>query len=290
MSIFSIFKSNSLRPSWTHRCDGVLWRILFSRSGHLVGEVRNPQNKTTSFFCLHDQSGDAFWTNKTFDETWWIGIEDVTENHIYFHRFYKPDMPQHRGIIACEIDHGQQVWEDNNYAFLFALNGKIYVVKEGFEDRKFYALHGSTGSIAEDLGNDVTVINNTRASINEEERFKDFLYPSAFDETRDDFQFLSHTIYSHVNKKNLVGAIDYLSLPKKIILSWHERINTNELHQEKMQQSFKIIDTQSAKVLFEETLNKNIITLGTDSFFIKDTMLYFIKELTTLTAINLRTF
>ena len=180
MSIFSFFKNGSLTPRWSYACEGILWRMLFSKRGRLLGEARNPETKRATFFCLNERDGEPFWKDKSFAEPWWIGIEDITDDFIFFHTFIKPDMPQHAGVIACSVSDGGELWKESRYTFIHAENDKVYVSKEGFEDIRYYALENESGKILEDLGNDAGIINHFRSEELDAARYADYRYPSPF--------------------------------------------------------------------------------------------------------------
>jgi len=51
MDLRSIFRSDRLSPEWTYTADGMLWRLFCARGGRLVGECRDQEKKTATFFC-----------------------------------------------------------------------------------------------------------------------------------------------------------------------------------------------------------------------------------------------
>lgn len=286
MSIFSFQKKLLLQPSWQFDADGVIWRMMFSPSHHLVLEIRDPEKKLASFTCLNDRSGDLFWRDRSFDEPWWIGIEALDDELIFFHKFRKPDMPQHSGVIACDIVSGELIWENTDYVFVQRDGDRVIVQKERFEAIHFYALDSRTGDFIEDLGTDTERINLLRQRDDDESRFKDFRYPSPF--LQDDADHVDASIIKReFSDNNLRGAIDYLRYTSYIILSWHERAKTSAPQQELLTQRFCIIGGQSGEKMFEEILLPQTVSIGMDSFFMKGSILYFIKNLHVLTAIDL---
>ena len=72
MNLFSLFASNKLKPHWLYSTDNILWRIMFSHNGIIIGEDRNTETKMVTFFCLDASNGKPLWKNKTFNEQWWI--------------------------------------------------------------------------------------------------------------------------------------------------------------------------------------------------------------------------
>ena len=113
MSIFSIFKGNKLKVSWRYETAGanaIVWKLLISPSGILVGEERDVEAKTSSLFAIDVASGKILWRNVKLDEVWWFNTELATPDRIYIHRFGKPDMPEPKGIVVLDIRTGNIIW------------------------------------------------------------------------------------------------------------------------------------------------------------------------------------
>lgn len=286
MSIFSAFAEPRLRTSWRYSCPGILWRILFSPDGFLVGEIRNPEMQRTTFFCLDERSGKVFWEGKSLAEPWWVGIEAVLDQVILFHTYAKPDMPQHRGVSGWDLRHGGQLWERPRDVFQLAHEGVVYTAQDGFEQRRFYALDAFSGEVRSDLGTDSSPIQAIRARIDEEEAFKDFSYPSPIADPAQARERLGLGEIPGFDAAALEGAIDLLDVPPYAILSWHERGAKQE---EGLSQKLMILEKGKGRQLFTDMLQEKIPFPGQDSFFLKGEMLYFVKDLAILTAIHLGT-
>ncbi len=284
MSIFSPFAEHRLRTSWRYTCPGILWRMLFSPGGFLVGEIRNPEMQRTTFFCLDERSGKVSWEGKSLAEPWWVGIEAVLDQVILFHTYVKPDMPQHRGISGWDLRHGEQLWERPRDIFQLAHDGLVYTAQEGFEQRRFFAVDAFSGEVRSDLGADSTRINELRAAIDEDEAYKQFSYPEQIAEPAQALARLGLEGIPGFEAAAIEGSIDLLEFPPCAILSWHERGKKGE---EGLSQKLAILEKESGRQLFADTLQEKIPFPGQDSFFMKGEMLYFVKDLAILTAIDL---
>jgi hypothetical protein len=80
-----------------------IWRIIPTKEGKLIIEERELENKQAYFHCLSLDSGKNILSNFQLDDKFWVGIEAVQDDIIYFHKFAKPDMPKHRGIFAFNL-------------------------------------------------------------------------------------------------------------------------------------------------------------------------------------------
>jgi hypothetical protein len=137
MQLFSGLRGKRLTPAWEHTVRGVLWRLFPSAGGLLVGEDRDLEKKTVSFFCLDDRTGAVRWKDLTFPEPWWISMEALHAGTLILHEFAAPDMPDHKKIYAVDAATGRIAWSNDDVKFLFAHGEHVYAAKETFEERLF---------------------------------------------------------------------------------------------------------------------------------------------------------
>src|ERR1043165_73152 len=153
---------NKLRPAWNFVANGVIWRLLISQNGYLVGEDRNKESKMVTFFCIHLESGEVLWQGKLFDEDWWMGLEARHNDIVFMHEFATPDLPEHKKIPAVDMMTGRPLWTNEQSKFLFAHEDRVYTVKDGFETRTFIELDLRTGKEMREV--DTAVVNELRNS------------------------------------------------------------------------------------------------------------------------------
>jgi hypothetical protein len=149
-----------------------IWRIIPANAGKLIIEEREPENKQVYFHCLYIDSGKKILSNFQLDDKFWVGVEAVRDDIIFFHKFAKPDMPKHRGIFAFNMIKKEFIWQNPELIFLFILDEKLYAYKEKFEGRDYYAINPSTGEIIEDVGSNYELINKLRDESFKEEANK----------------------------------------------------------------------------------------------------------------------
>ena len=141
-----------LKKLYTYSNNRQLWRILPNDTGKIIIEERDPQNKQVYFNCIDIRTGKPLFSNFQLDEKYWIGIEAVTGELILFHKFVKPDLPAHLGIIVFDIKTRTVLWETYDYNFLFLRGEKIYSFRSGFEGKEYFVLDLFTGELLESLG------------------------------------------------------------------------------------------------------------------------------------------
>ena len=98
-----------------------IWRIIPTNNGKLIIEERETEKKLAYFHCLELDSGKKILSNFQLDDTFWVGVEAVQDNIIFFHKFAKPDMPKHRGIFAYDFMKKEFLWTNPELIFLFLL-------------------------------------------------------------------------------------------------------------------------------------------------------------------------
>jgi hypothetical protein len=137
--------------AWDFAATGIIWKIVPSSGRLIVGEDRDPVNKTASLFCVALDSGAVRWKGMSLGEHWWTGIETVHRGVIIVHDYPVPGMPDHKNIIAIDAARGERLWENRDLAFAFASGGKICGSKEFFERRAFYEIDLATGEVGSEL-------------------------------------------------------------------------------------------------------------------------------------------
>lgn len=246
-----------------------IWRIIPTNSGKLIIEEREPEKKQVYFHCLELGSGKKIFSNFQLDDTFWVGVETVKDNIIYFHKFAKPDMPKHRGIFAYDFIKKEFLWKNPELIFLFLLHNNLYAYKEKFEGRDYYAINPSTGEIDEDVGSNYELINRLRDESIKEEENKGYLFPEVFETDSETDDQVNEFIKALRNDFVVSGKIECLSKDQLLLISFHEANSRGSLNN-----LFKAVDLSTGKYILEEVINKETSLFLTDSFFVKDNLLF----------------
>ena len=137
MKLFGPSRKRSLETAWSYDAKGLIWRILPSETGRIVGEVRDLEKKKASFFCLHAVSGEVLWEDLSPGDDWWIGMEGASNGRLYLHGFAAPDLPGKKGILAVDLATGRTLWEDTRMQ-LESLMGTTLVSSQKVDGEKIY--------------------------------------------------------------------------------------------------------------------------------------------------------
>jgi uncharacterized protein DUF4905 len=287
MKWFNKHNGQSCNPTWTYDANGMFWRMKISEDGRIICELRDPVKKETWFDCIEEGTGKVLWTNIRFDESWWIGLEDISDGIAYFHRFRKPDMPQHLGIIAVSLENGDVLWENTELTFMMVNGLDVYASREGFETRKYFLLNHEDGQVHKELGIDPRDLSELRNVQNEEYLFRNYRYPTPFDSKHAAFHSYRTLVNDYVDSDRLRGNLDLFQDENLLIIAWHETSDQHTDISPHLNQRFLAIEIDSNSVICSDLINEGVAAPAYDSFFIKDSRLFFVKNQQTLTAYQL---
>ncbi len=261
-----------------------IWRLLPTENGKLVIEERDPELKEVFFSCIDINSGKKIFNKLVIEEKFWIGIENVYDDIIFFHKFRKPDMPQHRGIIAFDIISRDILWRNEDCIFLFIYKEELFCFKEKFDSRNYFKLNYKTGELTEDIGENAGQINSIKEKVLKEENTEGYHFTRQFFPETENAEIVKKILSDEKNLNLISGKIDYIFIKNLLLFSYH-KINNNG---NEMKNIFKAVDIDKRKVIFEEELNSGVKNLVPDSFFTKDDLIFLLKEKTELLVYSLK--
>lgn len=246
-----------------------IWRIIPTNSGKLVIEEREPEKKQVYFHCLALDSGNKIFSNFQLEDKFWVGIEAVKDDTIFFHKFAKPDMPKHKGIYALDIKSKKIFWENPDLIYQFIHQDKLFAYVEKFEGRKYYSLAPDNGEIIEELGENYQLINSLREEAISQENNNSYIFPEAFQDDPSTEQQVVDLIKSLRSEFVISGKIEFIHHDNLLLISFHEANSKGTLNN-----LFKAVDLSTGKYILEEVINKETSLFLTDSFFVKDDLLF----------------
>jgi len=247
-----------------------------------VGEDRSIQKKQVSFFCVNQMTGEVLWKGISFDERWWIGIEAVHSDRVFLHGFAKPDMPDHKKILALDLFTGRVVWSNDDMRFIFATEDSVFASKDTINGRMSFELNLRTGSVLCSLENEHEVLNHAKMHMhilaNDEPEF-----PVPIGESSAIDEPTIALVHKHCGGDDVVGSVEVVDKNNFLLFSYHEKGGMDG----RLTRRLKVVDQNSAKLLFAETLDQSLQNTVPDAFFLQGNMLYFVKDRSSLTAVNI---
>jgi len=248
-----------------------LWRLLPAGTDKLLIEERDRSTKEAFFSCIEMSTGKFIFEDYQPAEKIWCGIETIYNHIIFFHRYAKPEMPAHSGIIAYDFNKGEVKWQNDEYAFLLIRDDKLYCYKSKFEGRIYFELDYLTGEVLRELGEDYTLVNALYESISEDPLLKGYLFPETYIEGKN--LLIDKRISALKTNKVIAGKTDIIISDDVIYLSFHT-VNDNG----SLTNRFYCIEIKKKKIILEEILNQEINAFIPDSFFKVNSLLFLLVD------------
>uniref|UniRef100_Q3APR3 DUF4905 domain-containing protein n=1 Tax=Chlorobium chlorochromatii (strain CaD3) TaxID=340177 RepID=Q3APR3_CHLCH len=154
--------SKQLALCWRYHAgnNALIWQIMFTESGLLVGQKRLVAEKKALFFALNETSGEVAVDDFVLmehgedstipaGEGWFTGI--VTTRHALTYCYATaPESPEHLGMWAIDFREGKVVWSKAGASFVAHSKNAILAVATtffaGFPERHFVLLEPTTGN------------------------------------------------------------------------------------------------------------------------------------------------
>ncbi len=285
MAWWRTWPKKKLKHVWEFGTQGVLWRLLASRNGLFVGEDRDVDAKSVSFFCLDRISGNVLWKNIHFDERWWIGMEAVHDDVLFLHEYATPDLPEHKNIYAVSLATGSTKWINTTLTFLFAYKGYVYASQDSFDHRKFFELDVQTGAVTREV--EVEYVNALRdiAFSNAVEQIE---LPRPENTLRADEINVLRAIEKVRFGAKRIGQIEYLDKNPFVILGYYDNVSKNPTS-EVFNQHLVVFEGGQSQVVLQEMIATGLATSLPGTFFCIEDYLYYIRDKKVLTSINCST-
>lgn len=257
------------KPYYSYKSERQIWRLLLSDNSKLLIEERGGDKKEVFFSLIELKTKFSILESWQLEETQWVGVDLITDDYIFFHKYVKPDLPHHIGIILYSIPGEKVVWQDENRVFEFFSNNVIYCSSRGTFEKIFFALRIAEGEIVDDTEIDLESFNTIRTERNSSD-FSGYLFPDVRDIS--DPWIEKNLKNNKADIRNITGNIETIAFRHYLIISYHTK-NNDDLYK----CNLLIFDTDKEKKIVEDVLGNNLKTLFFDSFFIKGNFLFVLK-------------
>lgn len=285
MKLSTLFGSRSLKPQWSFTAAHVLWRFLVSDDGLILGEERDTEAKTVSFFCLEMGTGTVLWRDRTFGESWWTGIEALIGDRLYLHGFAQPDMPEHHGLTSLDARTGTVLWQNADISFYAADAATVIGYRDLFERRVFERFDAATGACLGELataGEDIDAMRSRTFGRT------DFTFAQPMTAGDAEQAVIEKALTKHTDAMHREPVVEFAKSGNSIIFSAHlARIPVHAGAAPSLKNILCVINGETGKEEFTEVLNNDTPYPVPDSFFIDKDVLYYIKEKQTLCAVRI---
>ncbi len=179
---------------------------------------------------------------------------------------------------------------------LFVQGNLVYAFRELFDRRVYCALELQSGKLVSEFGSDAAEIDRLKAKGGPTTE-EDLIFPEVLAERSPDHAVVYRTVLSRCREEDLRGPIEFLRCGKYVLMSFHQSTRRARRFIEPstdnldglVDNRFVIVEENSGKIVYEETLNSKSPNPVPDSFFVKNNVVYFIREKQQLVATLLRT-
>ncbi len=155
----------------------LIWQLMFTETGDLIGQKRFKADRRALFFCIDIITGKVVCDDYLLmdhhhpvsaGEGWFVGLETTLGNLVYCYA-YQSESPEHKGIWALDLRDNRVVWSRPDIVFAANLDHEFLVYKlsafGGFPERHFLLIDPFTGEVIRTLGLDSPAVNAIRQEV-----------------------------------------------------------------------------------------------------------------------------
>jgi len=268
----------SLRWKYHAGAGALVWQLMFTETGDLLGQKRFAADRIAFFFCLDAVTGKVLLndycfmnhvSSETAGEGWFTGIE-TTSQHLGYCYACHPQSPEHKGIWAIDFRRGQVVWSRPDIGFVANLNDKFLVSRSsvfgGFPERQFLLVDSLTGTDISCPALDSVQVNAFRKNVVREEVRQQVILPDIVTEgMAAERQALRRAGISETVRGECIikGLLTVVALHEQDGLSgrWSSFLNV----------------WYKDRLVYVDCMEKGVETPGFNNFLIQRDNLYYIK-------------
>ncbi|MFA6083921.1 MAG: DUF4905 domain-containing protein [Mucilaginibacter sp.] len=250
-----------LQPFISQSLNGTIWRLEIDElTDTMVVEVRNEQDKQTTFTSISLQTGNVNFTDYKTPERWLTGIEAIYNNIILLHHYKHESGPEHKAVIAIDATTAVDIWSNYSIAFdHLSINGPA-VYNTSIQTKKLLLVDIKTGEIKQPYNADL-----------DKPLVNSIVIPSITTADQMIPGILPAETYGNI--------VHYLNHNKYRIVSLHTLKNGV------LQQHLFIMD--GFDIVYQDLLNTDIQKLQPEAFVLHKNALVYIKNKTEIKVLNL---
>ena len=250
-----------LQPLISQSLNGTIWRLEIDElTDTMVIEVRNEQDKQTTFTSISLQTGGTNFTGYKTPERWLTGIEAIYNNVILLHHYKHESGPEHKAVIAIDATTTADIWSNYSIAFdHLSMNGPL-VYNASIQTKKLLLADIHTGEIKRpyDAALDKPLVNSIVIP-----------YITTADQM----------VPGGLPAEAYGNTVHYLNHNKYRIVSLHTLKNGA------LQQHLFIMD--GSDMVYQDLLNTDIQKLQPEAFVLHKNALVYIKNKTEIKVVKL---
>jgi hypothetical protein len=266
----------------------LIWQLMFTGSGDLIGQKRFVASRQARLFCIDPETGEVFSDDYQLmdsvhsvpaGEGWFTGLETTSRDLVYCH-VYQRESPEHLGIWALDLRRTQVVWSRQDIIFAANLDHEFLVYRlsvfAGFPERHFMLIDPLSGETIRELGVDTLAVNAIRGEHVREDVRQQVILP----------EFVT----DHMSVERLVlqkagisdnARCECIMQGPLMIVAQHELIESSGL----WLSTLTVFQDESA--LYADSMEEQVEKPCVNNFLIRGAQLYYIKNKEELVCVAL---
>lgn len=260
--------AKKLRREFSHAFSGQIWRMDPElTTGHIALEVRSPDQHTVRYALLHTDTPGLAWEDMDAGTGWYGGLLALHGDFLVIHGYSeRPDPSADDTLIVASAISGDILWEIEHVRFLsFSGTETMTVfstVEDGNPQLSVHLVSGEMEYLDPDNGAEIIPAdpNNTKA----------LQLPLHYPEENTHFGSLARLI-AELTGHQAIKEIEYAEWGDCVVISYY-------LYSRDLLDNFLLIIDKEGNTLYHGVLSQGLQGLASDSFFLLDRKLFFIKN------------
>ena len=284
-----MMKQEELSVRWQYGagCGALVWQLMFTQTGDLIGQKRVAASRQALFFGIDTLTGKIFLDDYLFldhihslspAESWFMVLE-TTLGELVYCSACQPNSPERQGIWAVDFRNGNVVWSRPDLVYVANLEDEFLVYKPsafaGFPERHFLLIDPATGADIHSSALDTLDVNALRAEVVQEEVRQQVTLPEFVTEGMAERMALQRVGVAETTR---CECIVHGSLTVAVL---HEPAQLPDFWD-----SFLKV-WRSDCLVYEDTLEESVEKPGLNNFLIRSDSLYYLKAREELVCIAL---
>ncbi len=245
-----------------------MWKLIPARNGKAIAlEIRNQDSFEVRYASIDLVRYQLIFDDLTFEDSWWTSIFLLHGNLLVFYAYPDSQNPEVKKFFAVDLPTRKIIWQSDSFVVVDAAEGKLYG----------YTRHGDVKDFQE-----IDIYKNTAKAISEESilvtankrditvKHEQIAYPFLYAEDSPHFPVVFNYIAQNLHVHPVKGC-EYLEFRHYIIISYY-------FYESKNLVNYLLIIDKNGTLLHHEKINECLSGIGSDTFFIINQQLIFIKE------------
>lgn len=253
-----------LPPLFSEAFEAPIWEMHLSNN-YLLISTRNKEKLEVAFNVFDLKNNVFLWRDIVFEEPWWIGVSHFFNDVIVFHTFADSQDLEQKSLFGFNIIDKNVIWALDQVNPVQFNQGNILCVKSDLEENELIDIRIKDGSFLA-----------APNALKNPQKIKSTLIPNTcynplhYVEGSTAFETVAKFLKLQLDI-TLVGACDYLEYKSHILVSYFVKNEDNLVN------SLAVFDGEM-RVIDSIVLDSNLNGLASDTFFIVNEALIFVKN------------